>query len=89
MDQGIYGSNFTKAFNKLLKKSGATCYQIAKCTHIGQSYLSRLKNGEKNNPSPETIIKIGLALFRTNHSITITDVEELFNSVGRSIHVAQ
>ena len=56
---GIYQNNFTEAFLKLLAKSGVNCYQIHQFTHLDQAYLSRLKSGERNNPSPETIVKIG------------------------------
>ena len=84
---GLYQDNFAKAFSKLIAKSGVTCYQIHKFTHLDQAYLSRLKSGEKTSPSPETIVKIGLAICHFNDKIKISEIEVLFKSVGRSLRV--
>lgn len=83
---GIYKNNFSAVFTELLKKSGVSCYQIYEYAGLDQAYLSRLKNGEKHNPSPETIIKIGLALTHYSDKIKFYDVQRLFRSVGRSLH---
>ena len=82
---GLYEKSFAEAFSKLLAKSGITCYQIHEYTHLDQAYLSRLKNGEKKNPSPETIMKISLAICHFSNKIKLSDIEKLLNSVGRSI----
>ncbi len=84
---GLYQNNFAEAFSKLLAKSGVTCYQIHKFTHLDQAYLSRLKSGERNSPSPETIVKIGLAICHLNDKIKLFDIETLFNSTGRSLRI--
>jgi len=84
---GLYENNFTEAFLKLITKSGVTRYQIHQFTHLDQAYLSRLKSGEKNNPSPETIVKIGLAICHFNNKITLSDIELLLNSTGRSLRI--
>ena len=80
-------NSFSPAFTKLLEKTGVTAYQISQFTHLDQAYLSRLKNGEKQNPSPETIVKIALAFARLSEEISIYDLERLVNSIGRSLHV--
>ncbi len=82
---GLYQNNFAEAFSKLLAKSGVTCYQIHKFTHLDQAYLSRLKSGERNSPSPETIVKIGLAICHFDDKIKLSDIETLFKSTGRSL----
>ena len=84
---GLYQNNFAEAFSKLLAKSGGTCscYQIHQFTDLDQAYLSRLKSGEKNSPSPETIVKIGLAICHFNDKIKLSDIETLFSSTGRSL----
>jgi len=87
MNTGIYNNNFTSAFNRLLAKAKVTCYQIHQFSYLDQSYLSRLKNGSKKNPSPETIMKIALAIAWFSKEITLYDIETLFNSVGRSMNV--
>ena len=84
---GLYENNFTEAFLKLITKSGVTPYQIHQFTHLDQAYLSRLKSGEKNNPSPETIVKIGLAICHFNDKIKLSDIEVLLNSTGRSLRI--
>jgi transcriptional regulator with XRE-family HTH domain len=84
---GIYENDFCVVFTELLKKSGVSCYQISQFTHLDQAYLSRLKNGKRENPSPETIIKIGLALIYYSDKIKIYDIQRLFKSVGRSLNL--
>ena len=84
---GIYHNNFTEAFSKLIDKSGVTCYQIHQFSHLDQAYLSRLKSGERNSPSPETIMKISLAICHLNEKIKLLDIEKLFNSTGRSLRI--
>jgi len=84
---GLYQNNFAEAFSKLLAKSGATCYEIHQFTHLDQAYLSRLKSGERNSPSPETILKIGLAICHFDDRIRLSDIELLLNSTGRSLRI--
>ncbi len=87
METGLYINQFAEGFSKLLEKSGVSCYRISQYTGIDQAYLSRLKNGEKCNPSPEVIMKIGLALTRLSNKININEIESLLNSVGRSLRI--
>jgi len=86
---GLYQNNFAEAFSKLTAKSGVTCYQIHTFAHLDQAYLSRLKNGEKNSPSPETVVKIGLAICHFNDKINLYDIEVLLNSTGRSLRITE
>jgi len=83
----LYSNNFCKIFSDLLTKTRISCYQIGKYTNLDGAYLSRLRNGGKNNPSAETIMKISLALAHLSEGIALHDIEELFNSVGRSINL--
>jgi len=83
----LYLTDFPKVFSRLLEKSGVSCYKISQYSHLYEAYLSRLKNGEKQNPSPETIIKISLALTHYSDKITAYDIQKLFRSVGRSLHL--
>jgi transcriptional regulator with XRE-family HTH domain len=85
MKTGLYSNNFSKAFSKLLETSDVSCYKIAEFTRLDEGYLSKLKSGERNNPSPETVMKICLALAHFSNKLILLDFEELFNSVGRSI----
>jgi len=81
----LYANDFSKVFSTLLEKSGISCYRISQYTHLDQAYLSRLKTGNKQNPSPETVIKISLALAYYSNQVQLHDIQKLFKSVGRSI----
>ena len=83
----IYDTKFSTVFSKLLEKTRISCYQIGKYTNIDPAYLSRLKSGEKDNPSSTIIMKVSLAIVHLSNNITINDIEELYNSVGRSINL--
>lgn len=84
---GILNNRFPEKFSDLLEKSGVTCYQISEFTEIDQAYLSRLRNGSKHNPSPEIIVKIGLALVRHGKGINLHHVEQLLNSAGYTLKI--
>jgi hypothetical protein len=81
----LYADDFSKVFSILLDKTGVSCYKISHYTHLNEAYLSRLKKGGKNNPSRETVIKIGLALAHYSDDITLSDIETLFQSTSLSI----
>lgn len=87
METGLYSKNFSQAFKVILEKAGVSCYQVSKYSDLDQAYLSRLRNGEMSNPSPETLVKISVALARLSDKISLYDIEKLFNSVGRSLRV--
>ena len=82
---GVYANKFSGVFSALLQETGISCYKISQYTHLDQSYLGRLKTGEKQNPSPETVIKISLALAHYSNQVRLHDIQKLFKSVGRSI----
>ena len=83
----VYSNSVSHAFSQLIEITGVSCYKISQFTHLDQAYLGRLKNSEKQNPSVETIIKISLALTHYSEKIKLYDIQELFKSVGRSLHL--
>jgi len=85
MTNRVYSNYSSQRFSKLLDKSNVTCYQISQYAHLDQAYLSRLKTGQRQNPSPETIIKISLALVHFSDDISLYDIERLFKAAGRSL----
>jgi transcriptional regulator with XRE-family HTH domain len=87
MRHGVYSNSFSEVFSQLIDKAGISCYKISLFAHLDQAYLSRLKNGERENPSPETIIKISLALTHYSDNIKLYDIQRLFKSVGRSLNL--
>ncbi len=87
MSTGLYSNNFSEVFSKILEEANITCYQLHNYTNLDQAYLSRLKSGEKSNPSPETIMKISLGLVHCSSKVKLSDIENLFKSVGRSLRM--
>jgi len=85
----LYANDFSKVFSTLFEKTGISCYQISQYTHLDQAYLSRLKTGKKQNPSPETVIKISLAFAHYSNQVQLHDIQKLFKSVGRSIIIRE
>ena len=89
MVRGIYDNEFALTFSKKLEKAGVSCYQMHNYSHLDQAYLSRLKKGLRKNPSLSTLIRISIALANSSDDIDLYDIEEHFNSVGRSIFTKQ
>jgi len=85
MVHGIYAQDFAKVFSRLLEENDISCYTISQFTGLDQAYLSRLRGGQKDNPSVATVIKIALALAKLGKNIKLHDIEALFHAVGRSI----
>jgi predicted transcriptional regulator len=81
----IYTNDFCKAFAKVLAETGVTCYKISQYSGLNEGYLSRLKSGLKENPSPETIIKICVAIVFHSKGTKLHDIEALFNATGRTL----
>jgi transcriptional regulator with XRE-family HTH domain len=84
---GLCRERLSEVLDNLLEESGVSCYKISNYTGIDEAYLSRLRNGEKHNPSLEVLIKIALALAYFSSKISIHDIEELLNSTGRTLNV--
>jgi transcriptional regulator with XRE-family HTH domain len=84
-EMALYTNKFPEEFSKLLEKTNITPYKISAYTGLTESYLSRLKSGEKQNPSPEAIVKISLAIVYYSDKATLYDIQKLFKSRGLSI----
>lgn len=82
---GIHSGDFSREFSRILQETGLSCYRITQFTNLDEGYLSRLKSGEKQNPSAETLMKICLALTHYSEQVTIHDMNQLFKATGRSI----
>jgi hypothetical protein len=81
----LYPNDFSRVFSSLLAKTGVTAYQIAKFTNINEGYLSRLRSGEKRDPSFQIIVKVSIALAHLSPQFALSDAERLFKAVGRSL----
>lgn len=85
MTTTLFPNYFTSTFRNLVKKSRVTCYRISQYSHVDEAYLWRLMKGDKNNPSPETVVKISLALAHLSDNTTIYDINDLFKAIGHPL----
>ena len=81
--QGLYIDKFPEVLNQLVNKSGVSCYKIAQFSGLNEAYLSRLKHGEKRNPSIETLMAISFSLVHFSNMIDLHDIHELFKAADR------
>ena len=81
----LYSDDFARIFSNLLEKYHISCYKIEEYSNLNQSYLSRLRSGQMNNPSAETVVKISIAMAHCNKDLNLLDIERLFNACGRSL----
>ena len=52
-------------------------YQLWKFSGVDQSYIAKLENGGKVNPSRSTVVLLGMGLLHACDKIDLSDVEEL------------
>ena len=55
---------FHRILNALQKSSGVSGYRLAEDSGLNRAYVSRLLNGENDNPSFKTVSKLCLAFFK-------------------------
>ena len=75
-------TEFSGALKNLRSKSGKSRYKLAKYSGLDEAYLLRLESGERQNPSRDTVMKIGLALVADSTAVSIHDVNELLLAGG-------
>ncbi len=72
------GSSFTSVLRTLCQRDGQGRYDvIATAAHLDPAYVYRLMKGEKTHPSPNTIIRLALALH-----LTVPQTDELLMAAG-------
>ncbi len=55
-------SIFQSTLQRLIAQSGKSLSEIAELADVDRSYLMRLARGDKDNPSPETLVKIWIGI---------------------------
>jgi DNA-binding XRE family transcriptional regulator len=75
------GSHRQTEFSVLLKrtrdKAGKSRYSLAQFSGVDEAYILRLESGERQNPSRDVVVKLGLALVFDSRSVTLDDVNSL------------
>ena len=75
-------TEFSRALKRLRSKSGKTKYKLAQYSGLDEAYVLRLESGERQNPSRDTVMKLGLALVADSDTVSIHDVNELLLADG-------
>ena len=75
-------TEFSRTFKRLRAKAETSRYKLAQYSGLNEAYILRLESGERQNPSRDTVIKLGLALVAHSSDISISDVNELFLAGG-------
>jgi len=71
-------SSFASILRNHCERNGNLHYDaIAAAAHLDPAYVYRLIKGEKSHPSPNTIIRLALAL-----KLSVPDADELLMSAG-------
>ena len=69
--------SFAETLKRLRIKADKSRYQLWKFSGIDQSYIAKLENGDKVNPSRSTVVLLGMGLLYSRDEIDLSDVEEL------------
>ena len=69
--------SFAETLKRLRTKAGKSRYQLWKFSGIDQSYIAKLENGDKVNPSRSTVVLLGMGLLHACDEIDLSDIEEL------------
>ena len=66
---------FGETLKRLRTRAGKSRYQLAHYSGEDQAYISRLKRGQRNNPSGDVVLQLGLALVEGNEGVGVHDVD--------------
>ena len=75
-------TEFSLVLRRLRERSNKSRYRLAQFTGVNEAYLLRLETGERQNPSRDVVLKLGLALVADSSLVTLNDVNELLLSAG-------
>ena len=75
-------TEFSRTLKRLRSKSEKSRYKLAQYSGLDEAYVLRLESGERQNPSRDTVMKLGLALVSDSDTVSIHDVNELLLAGG-------
>ena len=70
-------TEFSVLLRKIREGAGKSRYSLAQFSGVDEAYLLRLESGERQNPSRDVVVKLGLALVADSQSVTLHDVNGL------------
>ena len=70
-------TEFSVLLRKIRGDAGKSRYSLAQFSEIDEAYLLRLESGERQNPTRDVVVKLGLALVSNSQSVTLHDVNGL------------
>lgn len=65
--------SFAVVLARLRQQVGCSLYRLAEIGELDRSYLHRLENGTKTNPSQSTVLKISAAMIRSGADVLTVD----------------
>ena len=74
--------DFASTLKGIRIKAGLSRYRLAHWSGINESYIHRLENKERSEPSRDVVIMLGLALARGACAVEIWEVDDLLLSAG-------
>ena len=75
---------FSKYLQELTLRAGVTTYALSRFSGVSETYLHRLANGERLNPSRNIVVRICLALVRDSREISMDEVNTLILAAGHA-----
>ena len=70
-------TEFSSLLKKIREDAGKSRYRLAEFSGVDEAYILRLESGERQNPSRDVVVKLGLALVSNSQSVTLHDVNGL------------
>ena len=70
-------TEFSALLKKLRKNAGKSRYKVAQFSGIDEAYVLRLESGERQNPTRDVVVRLGLALVADSELVTLDDVNDL------------
>lgn len=69
--------SFAATLKELRLRAGRSRYRLAQDTGLSEPYILRLESGERNNPSRDVVLMLGLALLKGSEALDIWDIDLL------------
>ena len=81
---GLYGppTEFQRLLRKLIEKSGASVYGLAKSASVDETYIRRWLSGERRRPSRRVAVNLAIGLTEYSAKISSRDAVRLIRAAG-------
>ncbi len=77
-------TEFGAILKRVRERTGKSRYFLAQFTGLNEAYLLRLETGERQHPSRDVVVKLGMALVANTSEVSMHDVNELLLAANYS-----